>query len=85
MGETRRSGDSELQPDGALIRLAARMGLAVFVGALAAGLYTGVEPTEAFFRALAALLVVAVCGWLGEHVLRALGAGGSRETRSDRT
>lgn len=52
---------------GSLFRAALRGGGIFFAIVLALGLYEGVDPVEAFLRALALLLALAVCGWLAEQ------------------
>lgn len=59
---------------GSLFRAALRGGGILFALALALGLYEGVDPAEAFLRALAVLLALAVCGWLAEQVTRSTAA-----------
>lgn len=53
---------------GSLFRAAVGCGGALFLVVLGFGLYQGVDPGVAFFRALGALLALAVCGWLAERV-----------------
>jgi hypothetical protein len=55
---------------GSLFRAALRGGGILFAIVLALGLYEGVDPVEAFLRALAVLLALAVCGWLAEQFTR---------------
>ena len=65
--------DSEQEVDnnsGLLFRIAARIAVIVFVGVLVLSLGSGMDPSLALLRALAALLGVTVCGWLAEQAVR---------------
>lgn len=70
-GETalRHSEKQEEEIRGFLFRIGARLGLVLFAAVLLLSVSSGVAFGAALLRGLAALLVLAACGWVAEQIV----------------